>query len=443
MALTIKEALEKRGQVEARIDEVLDRVDDAGNLTAEDEQQYDSLLNESKSLKAHADRLQAREDVRSDLDQIRDDAKSHGVRVPDQDVQDTAVIGWLKANCKGSSGFEVSAAEKKAAKECGISLSDKNFTLPLMSVREAQNAYASYLAGVNGLSRQVGEDGGFFVSETMISALEVAMLAHGGVLQVADIIRTAKAGDLTWPTFDDTANSGSRINEGKTVGTATSLKFGKTKWGAFKYTSDALKVTYETLRDVEMDLPRLIGEAFGERLGRKMNVDFTTGSGGQEPEGIVTGAVSSGVTTASATAITFDELIDLEHSIDPALRTQGCQWMFNDATAKLLRKIKDGDGHYIWERSVLAGVPDTLFAYPVRINVNMAGPVSSAKSVLFGLLSKYKVRQVGQVRSYRATELYLLDEADGFVSFIEADGGVLNPASAAASAPIKHLTQKA
>lgn len=442
MALTIKEALEKRGQVEAKIDEVLDRVDDAGNLTAEDEQQYDSLLAESKSLKAHADRLQAREDVRSDLDQIRDDAKSHGIRVPDQDVQDLALVAWLKSVCKGEAGFELSAKERKAAKDCGLTLGDNSATMPLMRVRDAKAAYMAHVAHVNGLSRQVGEDGGFFVSETMIGALEVAMLAYGGVLQVADIIRTSRGGDFTWPTFDDTANSASRVNEGKAVGTATSLKFGKTRWGAFKYTSDALKVPYETLRDVELDLPRLLGEAFGVRLGRKQNVDFTNGSGGQEAQGIVPGSVHSGITTAVNNAITFDELIDVEHSIDPALRTQGCGWMFNDATAKLLRKVKDGDGHYIWERSVLAGQPDRLFTYPVNPNVEMDDPTSANKPVLFGQLSKYKVRQVGQVRSYRSTELYLLEEADAFVSFIEADGGILNPANNAASAPIKHLLMK-
>ena len=62
MALSIKEALEQRGEVEAKIDEILDRADQTGKLSAEDESTYSRLMEESASLKAHADRLKARED---------------------------------------------------------------------------------------------------------------------------------------------------------------------------------------------------------------------------------------------------------------------------------------------------------------------------------------------------------------------------------------------
>jgi HK97 family phage major capsid protein len=446
LALTIKEALERRGEVENKIDEVLTRVDSTGKLTAEDEQLFDSLMSESKSLKAHADRLKEREDVKADVADIVDEARSVGLKVADEDIQARAFAAWMKSNSPSASGLRgtITDADRKAAKECGIALDETEARFPLLSRAQARAAIARHRNEVLGLSRQTDGGGGMFISETFIGALEVAMHAYGGVLQVADVIRTPNANPFSWPSFDDESTKATRTKEGKAVGTATDLAFQKTSWGAHKYESGVLKVTYETLRDVPLDLPALIGAAFGERFGRKQSTDMTTGDGANGPQGIVTGSVASGITTASATDITFDELVDLIHSIDPAIRGMGCGFMFNDAVAKILRKKKDSTGAYtIWQPSTVAGMPDVIFNYPIYYNYDMEDPAASKKSVLFGKLSAYKVRQVGQVRSYRADELYLAEEKVGFMAFLEADGGILNPSKSAAGAPIKYLLQHA
>lgn len=445
MALSIKEALEQRGEVEKKIDEILENADQTGKLSAEDESTYARLMDESASLKAHADRLKAREDVKNDIDEIKDEAKSIGLKVADEDVQARAFSAWMRSNSPAASGLRssITDADKKAAKECGLTLGESEAKFPLLSRAQARAAIARHKNEVLGLTRQTDGGGGMFISETFIGALEVAMHAYGGVLQVAEILRTPNGNPFAWPSFDDESTQATRTKEGKAVGTATDLAFQKTSWGAHKYESGVLKVTYETLRDVPLDLPSLIGRAFGERFGRKQNADMTTGDGANGPQGIVTGATSSGVTTAAAATITFDNLIDLIHSIDPAIRGMGCGFMFNDAVAKILRKLKDGESRYLWQPSILAGVPDTIFTYPVNYNYNMADPAAGTKSVLFGKLDAYKVRQVGNVRSYRADELYLAEEKVGFMAFLEADGGILNPSKSAAGAPIKHLTQGA
>ena len=445
MALTIKEALERRGEVENKIDEVLTRVDSTGKLTAEDEQLFENLLEESKSLKAHADRLKEREDISSSVGDIVDEARSVGIKVADEDVQARAFAAWMKSNSPSASGLrgKITDADRKAAKECGIALDESEARFPLLSRAQARAAIAQHRNEIHGLSRQTDGGGGLFISETFIGALEVAMHAYGGVLQVADIIRTPNGNPFSWPSFDDESTQATRTKEGKAVGNATDLAFQKTSWSAYKYESGVLKVTYETLRDVPLDLPALIGTAFGERFGRKMSADMTTGTGANGPQGIVTGAVSSGVTTAAAATITFDNLIDLIHSIDPFIRTMGCSFMFNDTVAKTLRKLKDSDGLYLWQPSITAGIPDTIFTYPVRYNHDMANPANGSKSVLFGKLDAYKVRQVGEIRSYRADELYLAEEKVGFMAFSEADGGILNPSKSAAGAPIKYMTQGA
>ena len=144
------------------------------------------------------------------------------------------------------------------------------------------------------------------------------------------------------------------------------------------------------------------------------------------------------MTAAATGAITFDELIDLEHSLDIAHRT-GAQFMVNDSTVKILRKLKDADNQYIWQRAVTAGAPSTLLGYPVVINNDMPAAAASAVSVVFGQLNAYKLRIVEQVRIYRLEELYRANDQDGLVAFNAFDGKVINPGDD----PIVKLTQAA
>ena len=97
-------------------------------------------------------------------------------------------------------------------------------------------------------------------------------------------------------------------------------------------------------------MEQLIGDLLGERLGRRANLELTTGDGTGDPNGIVT-ASSAGKVAASTSAITWDEIIELEHSVDPAYRMgpKVC-YMFNDNVLRDVRKLKDGDGNYLWHR---------------------------------------------------------------------------------------------
>src|SRR5207253_892617 len=106
------------------------------------------------------------------------------------------------------------------------------------------------------------------------------------------------------------------------------------------------------------NLTEWLGEALGIRLGRMKADKFTTGTGAGEPTGIVTSA-TSGVTTASSTAIAADEIYDLKHSVDPAYRVEA-GFMFHDLILKAIKKLKDGFGRYLFQVSLAGGAPDTL-----------------------------------------------------------------------------------
>ena len=96
-------------------------------------------------------------------------------------------------------------------------------------------------------------------------------------------------------------------------------------------------------------------------------------------------------------AITFDEIIDLEHSVDPAYRSSPrAAFMMNDSVLQAVRKLKDGQGNYLWQNgNVQAGVPGTINGRPFYINQAMASQATGARVMLFGDFSKYFVRKVG------------------------------------------------
>jgi HK97 family phage major capsid protein len=177
----------------------------------------------------------------------------------------------------------------------------------------------------------------------------------------------------------------------------------------------------------------------GERLGRIANSQLTVGTGSSAPNGIVT-ASTLGVTSASTTAITFDEIIDLEHSVDPAYRVgPKVAYMLNDSTLKTVRKLKDGEGNYLWQRGdVQGGVPATINGRRFYVNQAMGSipPSATATRVMqFGDFGKYYVRKVGAPVIGVMRERFWPDL--GIAGLIRFDG------EAADTSAIKHLITKA
>lgn len=341
-----------------------------------------------------------------------------------------AIQGWLRAAHDPSDVGPVTDEHRQAAAQCGISL---NAMAPLKI-----NLHSNFSEVRNALSAQDGSTGGFTFHDTFVANLERAMLAFGGMFQVSSVIRTSTGEPMRWPTANDTANTGRQLGENAVVTSTAQPSFAQVIWNAYKFTSDEILVPFELLRDNAVNLAEVLSDMLGERLGRIQNTKYTTGTGAGTPYGIVTVA-AAGVTTASSSAIAFDEVIDLEHSLDPSRRSlAGVQYMFHDSILKALRKLKDGNGQYLWQSGANSGAPDTLNRYPYTINQDMASSlVTTAVSMIFGQMTQYKIRQVNSVRMYRLVERHRENDQDAFLAFVEGDGNLLN----AGDNPVKKMTQ--
>lgn len=204
-------------------------------------------------------------------------------------------------------------------------------------------------------------------------------------------LNTATGVDLPFPTSDGTSEIGEQVAE-NTTATQEDPTFGEKQLKAYLFGSKEIRASRVLIQDSAFDIEGFIMERLRQRLGRIIAQRATTGNGTTQPEGIVTGA-GAGVTTAGATAITLDELLDLQHSIDPAYREGGAGWMFHDSILKYLRKLKDNDGRPLWMPSLIEGMKSTLLGDPYTINQNMASTVATTNvTALYGDFSKFYVR---------------------------------------------------
>lgn len=281
-------------------------------------------------------------------------------------------------------------------------------------------------------------EGGHTVPDEMMQPLEQALLWFGGMRQVAGIIQTDTGAKLPWPTVNDTTNVGEIIGEDSAVNSQDTV-FSEVEFVDYKFSSKMMATSVELLQDSATNMPALIGDLAGTRIGRYANQVFTTGTGTAEPRGIVTDAVDSTVTTASNTEITYDEMLLLQHSVDPAYRRQGAQWMFHDTILRILKSIKStSDGIPLWLPSIAVGEPDTMLGSTYEINNDMATG-ASAKAVIYGALNSYKIRDIRSFTLLRLDERYAEFHRIAWIAFMRMDGRMVN----AGTNPVKYLTLSA
>lgn len=266
--------------------------------------------------------------------------------------------------------------------------------------------------------------GGYTIPESFMAELEKALLRFGGMLEVARILRTDTGAAMPWPTVDDTSNEGALVSENTDAG-EQDVTFGTEQLDAYLYTTKYLKISNTLLQDSAFNLGVELPEMLAQRFRRVLNRHCTVGTGSSQPQGVV-GAASAGNTLAASNDITFDELIDLEHSLDPEYRQQGARWMFHDTTLKVLRKKKDQDNNYIWSQSTRDGTPAKVWDYPYTINQHMPILGSGNKPILFGNFQKYIIRMVRDVTVRRLDELFAIADQAAFVGFGRFDGELID-----------------
>ncbi|MEU6010931.1 phage major capsid protein [Streptomyces sp. NPDC047453] len=266
--------------------------------------------------------------------------------------------------------------------------------------------------------------GGFTVPDEFRNIMTETMKAFGGLLGLAEVITTSTGADLLWPTNDDTANEGEILGENQPAG-EQDLELGGKKLKGYIFSSKQVKLSMSLLQDSAFNLETWVPKKLGERIGRRSARAWTTGTGVDQPQGLTTSAVVGKAGAAGqTTSITYDDLIDLEHSVDNAYRPNG-RYLMHDQTLKVIRKLKDGQQRPLWVPIPAPGFPATINGFEYTVDNTMPVPGASAKTVAFGdFAAGYIIRQVLDVQTLRLVERYAEYLQVAFLGFARLDGGI-------------------
>ena len=259
--------------------------------------------------------------------------------------------------------------------------------------------------------------GAFTVSTALYDQFVETMKYFAPVLNEVNVIRTASGQPMDFTTFNETNKTASFVGaQGSTI-TEDEMAFGTTSI-AVHTAATMVKLSWELLQDNEFNIEGEMGRLLGERVGRLLESAYTNGTGTNEPFGIVTDA-GAGITAASASAFTRNELVQLIHSIDPAYRARGAKFMFNDSTLSAIKQLAIGsaDARPLWQPPIREGAPDTIDGFGYVINQAMDDVATGDIPVIFGEFNCYYAREAGALSLRRLDERFADSLVSGFLLY--------------------------
>lgn len=385
------------------------------SLTDDEQQQWDKMdadISKIDAWIAREERVMQEDALAVEAEQRRDEAEK--TMTPDEAAEMRMFRKFLLQGVRG-----MDAEERKV----------------MESMLETLPTEVRALAAASG-------GGSFTIPKQFSYEIERVEALYGGMFEACRVIRTATGGTMHYPKEDDTGQEGEWLTE-NTATTDQDTTVTDETFGDYTVSSKAMKVSMQLAHDTAFNLDQWLQQTGGRRIGVTSNKAFTNGDGSGKPTGLVPN-VTSGVTAASATTVTADELIEAAHAVNPIyrrrpqplgnVRAAGANpldsthlgWMFNDGSLKAIRKLKDSNGQYLWQPSVQAGVPDLLFGYPYIINPDMPAMTTGLKPFIFGDFSGYIIRKVEQSALLRLSERYAEKFQMAWILFERYDGKIIN-----------------
>ncbi|MCD8286461.1 MAG: phage major capsid protein, partial [Clostridia bacterium] len=273
------------------------------------------------------------------------------------------------------------------------------------------------------LQEGIAESGGYLVPDEYDKRLIEVMNEDNVMRTLSTIITTSGEHKIN---IADTAPAAAWIEEGGAISFGEA-KFDQVILDAHKL-HVAIKITDELLYDNAFDLENYILRKFGEALANAEEDAFINGTGTGQPLGILAdkGGAQTGVTTASATAITSDEILDLVYSLKRPYR-KNAKFLCNDQTLLAIRKLKDNNGTYIWQPSYQSGEPDRVLGYPVYTSAYFPSIETGKAALAFGDFKYYNIGDRGTRVFMQLKELFAGNGMVGYLARERVDGKLVLP----------------
>lgn len=249
--------------------------------------------------------------------------------------------------------------------------------------------------------------GGYLVPDSFRDKMVERMKAFGGIGAVAEQFNTSDGRPVTWPTNDDTANVGEVVLEGNTFVGGADVVIGEASLGAYEYMAGGaggtpLRVSKTLIQDAAFDVEGFVAKKLGERIARTQAPHLISGTGAGQPLGIVYGLTGTEVSSA----LSYADLVDAVHRVDPDYRGEGCRWAFNDLSLAAIEKLVDLDGRPLIKDATagIDGKPSggSLLGFPITIDqafsdLTLTGGAGINWGVFGNISRGYVVRRVKDI----------------------------------------------
>jgi HK97 family phage major capsid protein len=378
-----------------------------------------------------SDFIKRQQELRANLyEQIKDTIESAEQEKRGLDAAELEKIGRLEADMDAAA-VSIETAQRSESRKLEVATASAGF-VPAVESRSDADIFRAMATGevrnhtFNHEKRAALIPGVNTVPVGFLDQVYGLARLVGPMLDVSDVITRTSGESLRIPTYTAYSTAaqyaaGSAIAD--SAPTFDSILLSPKKVGF------TVQIANELLMDAGFNIESVIAEQAGNAIGFKINDLATVGTGSTETTGIVT-ASGSGV-TAGTTSFTADDLITLQYSLDGAARRlPGVAYMANTSTLGTMRKLKDGDGTFLYQVNV--GAPDVFAGYNVIENPAMANVGTGAKSVVFGHLPSYKIVTTG-LEVATSTDAYFANDVTAYRFTYRFDGALTH------ASHVKHL----
>lgn len=313
----------------------------------------------------------------------------------------------------------------------GMSRSEAVADLAKQRDEAASKAFNAYLLGSRAaLQKDSDPAGGFTLAPEQFMARLIQDLDNMvWFRQYATVIPLTGAHSIGVPSLDTDISDTEWTTELAVGGEDTSMAFGKRRLTPHPL-GRYIRVSKDLLRTSALSIESIVRERLAYKFGTVQEAAFMSGNGAARPLGVFT-ASADGISTGqdvstdnTISAFTADGLINAKYALtSPWLNSGNLRWVFHRDAVKMARKLKDGEGVYIWQPGLVQDRPDVILGVPVLVSEYAPNTFTTGLYVgLIGDLSYYWIAETMSVEVQRLQELGALTNQDYFIGRTILDG---------------------
>jgi len=301
------------------------------------------------------------------------------------------------------------------------------------NLRLRQGGTAVGLRSYVALNEGTSTAGGDLVPIGFYSDVILAMKAYDGLFDAGRRIYTKTGNPFHLPTADDTSVVAEKVSENAPV-SQLNASYAEAAFGLTPlWSSKQVLVSKQLATDSGVDISAHLANIFAKRFSRGIGASFIT---------TLLSGVATGVTTASPTAITADEIhnvigyLDAEYAMSPR-----CGWLMSWPTLLYIMKLKDGSQRYQFSWAFDAAGHPLLLGKPVYLCPNMPTIGAGNQSIVVGDFDYFVIREAAERMSFvRFDEVFMINHQLGFQAFCRQDAALVTPVVGSAP-PLVALVQ--